>query len=161
EPGGGRSLFPSGRRGRPPSPGEVAGAAGHDEPGPPLATAGPPRRGTRRAGRRLRHVYGRLHDAGPPGRPRGTAWPFTLPAPCQPTGGYAEANQRARRTAEPIPSPFRSSFVSVKPRTGIGALGPGRRALLVRESVRPPPGLARRSTRCACRVRERASWGSG
>ena len=48
------------------------GAAGHDESRPALATAGPPRRGPRRAGGRLRHVHGRFHDAGPRGR-RGAA----------------------------------------------------------------------------------------
>jgi hypothetical protein len=39
-----RAVFPSGRRGRPPPPGEVLGAAGHDESGLSLATAGPLRR---------------------------------------------------------------------------------------------------------------------
>src|SRR5581483_8337319 len=39
-----------------------------DEPGPTLATARPPRR----AGRRLRHLHGRVHDAGPLGRSRAT-----------------------------------------------------------------------------------------
>ena len=48
------------------------GAAGHDESRPALATAGPPRRGPRRARGRLRHVHGRFHDAGPRGR-RGAA----------------------------------------------------------------------------------------
>src|SRR5262249_19325478 len=65
-----RGLLPPGHRHSPPTAEPGVGAAGHDEPGPAPATAGPPRRGPRRAGRRLRHVHGRLHDAGPRGRRR-------------------------------------------------------------------------------------------
>src|SRR5262245_3001860 len=51
------------------------GAAGHDEPRPPLAAPGPSRPGPRRSGGRLRHVHGRLHDAGPRGRRGATEQP--------------------------------------------------------------------------------------
>ena len=67
-----RGLLPPGHRDGPAPAEQGVGAAGHDESRPALATAGPPRRGPRRAGGRLRHVHGRLHDAGPRGR-RGAA----------------------------------------------------------------------------------------
>ena len=62
-----RGLLPPGHRDGPAPAEQGVGAAGHHESRPAVATAGPPRRGPRRAGGRLRHLHGRVHDAGPRG----------------------------------------------------------------------------------------------
>ena len=53
----GGSLFSAGPRHRPPPAGQVAGAAGRDEPEPPVAAAGQARRSARAAGADLRLVH--------------------------------------------------------------------------------------------------------
>ena len=50
-----RGVLPPGHRDGPAPAEQGVGAAGHDESRPALAAAGPPRRGPRRAGGRLRH----------------------------------------------------------------------------------------------------------
>src|SRR5262249_57735609 len=114
--------------------GRGGGAGGRAEPRPARAGAGPPRRGPRRAGGRLRHLHGRLHDPGPRGRRGAAASP-----------GLTATRRRARARTPAVAGRTGVRAVGRRSRGSAGGAGGGRGGARPPPARAPPPTLFLRS----------------